>query len=278
MRNTLALLAVLVASPAVSQVPLPHFVRANATHTLYHELAHALIDQFSIPVLGQEEDAADNFATLEIARRFEGDAKPMLADVAAAWLMLDADLDRDDLDYQGPHDLDAQRAYRAVCMYFGLAPSKRRDIADWADIPRDLRDVCTETALMTRDSWERAISDTIRSDSSPRPDVTLTFNAPGRNNVARQRLERSGILQDFVADIRDSFAWPNPISVTALTCDQPNAFWDPETRTIEMCYEIIDEWIIQSLRDNRTPEERFRAPSARDIAPLKPLPEKNVRN
>src|SRR3954454_13912300 len=41
------------------------FVIGNTLFTLTHELGHAVISEFRLPVLGREEDAADAFATLE---------------------------------------------------------------------------------------------------------------------------------------------------------------------------------------------------------------------
>src|SRR4051794_18088900 len=42
------------------------FVAGNALFTLSHELGHAVIATFDLPVLGREEDAADSFATLAL--------------------------------------------------------------------------------------------------------------------------------------------------------------------------------------------------------------------
>src|SRR5215208_5309127 len=42
---------------------LIEFVIGNTLFTLAHELGHAVISEFQLPVLGREEDAADAFAT-----------------------------------------------------------------------------------------------------------------------------------------------------------------------------------------------------------------------
>ena len=42
------------------------FVIGNTLFTLTHELGHAVIQVFELPVLGREEDAADTFATLAL--------------------------------------------------------------------------------------------------------------------------------------------------------------------------------------------------------------------
>ena len=63
MRCCLALLLLLVA-PAWAATPEPspdetRFITANAEFTLLHEMGHLLISELQLPVLGREEDAAD---------------------------------------------------------------------------------------------------------------------------------------------------------------------------------------------------------------------------
>lgn len=264
---------------AKAQAPerLDPFVHANLVHTLYHELAHGLIDQFAIPVLGQEEDAADNFATLEMRRIHGRRAKSMIADVAMAWLMADAAIDRDTLDLHGEHDLDAQRAFRAVCLYTGLGHQGDLDLAEWVGLPEDSHDTCAQTATQNRDSWRAALAPTLRQPGDPLPDVSLTFRPTFWNVEQKTLLEESGVLQAFVRDIATRFAWPAPISVMTMSCDEANAFWDPETRQIEICYEIIDEWVDYAGRDPRAAHEMFRQGTTRITTIVDTGFEKNIR-
>jgi hypothetical protein len=43
------------------------FDLGNLWFVFYHELAHAVIDQLNLPVVGGEEAAADQFATVTLA-------------------------------------------------------------------------------------------------------------------------------------------------------------------------------------------------------------------
>lgn len=269
-------LSLCLCTAATAQQRLPHFVEANALHTLYHELAHALINQFRIPILGQEEDAADNFATLWLARDYPETSKAMISDVATAWFMLHEE-QNGDFDLADNHDLDAQRAFRTICMLYGLDPAAHKDLAKWAELPRDLFHICEETAQTTLDGWEMVLEPALRQPDSPEPDVTLVFEPPTRNNVLKVQLEQSGLLQDFTALIRETYAWPHPIAIHAMTCNQPNAFWDPETRRIEFCYEILGEWMTQQRRDTRTADARFRQQAPALKATPARNPGKNVR-
>jgi len=45
-----------------------NFVFANTVFVLFHELGHGLIHEFDLPVLGEEEDAADTIASIFLLR------------------------------------------------------------------------------------------------------------------------------------------------------------------------------------------------------------------
>ena len=69
-------ISVFLASTSAQAIadPLPQFARDVTLHVLIHELAHALIRDFDIPILGNEENMADTFATLFIASNYNDEA------------------------------------------------------------------------------------------------------------------------------------------------------------------------------------------------------------
>lgn len=220
---------------------LSDFVDANATHTILHEIGHALIDQFQLPVIGQEEDAVDAFATIEVMNLMEEYSKDILTDVATNWLYMDAQTDRGDLDFYDTHDLDAQRAYRTICHLYGLNPEENSDVAEWADLPEDILEVCEETGPLAYDSWETLLSGIVRDESEPITPISVEFG-PSEHTDTREALIASGLLDDFADYAKLSFAWPEPLSFVAADCGEPNAFWDPEALTVTLCYEILLDW------------------------------------
>ncbi len=234
-------------SAPVSAQDLTPFVEANAIHTLFHEIGHAVIDQFQLPVIGQEEDAADSFATLEIINAFEDDAKPILIDVASAWLHLDAKTDREDLDFFDEHDLDAQRAYRTICHLYGIDPDANADAAEWADLPDETLDTCTDTAPLAQDSWEMLLqSGVLLGNDEPQTPIDVSYEETSLTQW-RSQLMDSGLMDDLAIYAQTSFAWPNPVRFVASECGEANAFYDPQTVTVTLCYEILDDWAIAEV-------------------------------
>jgi hypothetical protein len=68
------------------------FVAGNVLFTLGHELGHAVVSEFNLPVLGREEDAVDAFGTLALLHVGTDFAHAVLVD-AAKGLMLMAEHD-----------------------------------------------------------------------------------------------------------------------------------------------------------------------------------------
>lgn len=93
-------------------------------YTLFHELAHALIFNYNIPVLGKEEDAADSLANVLLIEFFASGAEIVL-NAAELFMLESEDIEVfDEQDFWGEHSLDAQRSYTAFCHVYGSNPSE----------------------------------------------------------------------------------------------------------------------------------------------------------
>jgi hypothetical protein len=106
---------------------------ATWTSFVFHELGHALIHLYDLPVTGREEDAADDFSTVLMIKR-EKAGKAILA--AKYWANADPET-YSKLAYAGDHSLDAQRFYRIICLVYGSSADTYRKLVD--------RDVLTES-------------------------------------------------------------------------------------------------------------------------------------
>jgi hypothetical protein len=134
------------------------FARDVARFAIAHEIGHALIDLYKLPVLGREEDAADQFAAfLFLAHRRP---VPVLA-AAQSFATSDpsAGLDPDALGDE--HSLDQQRVANLTCWLVGNAPAQHTIIAD--NLPPSRRARCPAEFAQIRASWTRLLRPHMRN-------------------------------------------------------------------------------------------------------------------
>jgi hypothetical protein len=111
---------------------------------LLHETAHAVFHLLKAPILGREEDAADQVAAFLLLRAGEGLARRILA--GAAWMYLHDAKGRmpDESDFADVHGLDSQRFYNVLCMAHGSNPAAFKGIVDKGYLPKERAEGCTE--------------------------------------------------------------------------------------------------------------------------------------
>jgi hypothetical protein len=122
-------------------------IRGAIADVFIHEAAHALFEFYRTPLLGREEDAADQFATFAILNLFGADAPEMIRGVAYSYLV-DAQArtfgDLPSLEqrvpvsraYGGAHLTPLQRMYSVVCQASGFDPTAYANLVAMSELPR----------------------------------------------------------------------------------------------------------------------------------------------
>lgn len=224
---------------------------SNIILILHHEIGHALIDQFGLPVIGQEEDAVDAFATLLVLDTYE-DPGPILLDSAAMWFAFDELSKQEGYEpsYYDEHDLDIQRAYRILCLAHGLDPDTYAEAAKRRAMPDERLETCEYDAALAADSWEVLLEGAQRQGDIPAGAVTVAINSSEEFDDLRQEIENTGVLKDIGEWIDTHYAWPNPMVLEASECGEVNAFYDPAEIKITLCYEMMDEllYVAETLK------------------------------
>ena len=108
-----------------------------------HETAHAVFSVLAVPVLGREEDAADQVAAYA-ATQLGGDfAERMLR---AAAFMYDTDSARKpgEDDFADVHGLDRQRFYNVLCLAWGSDPKRYAFAKDLGKLPDERAEGCVD--------------------------------------------------------------------------------------------------------------------------------------
>lgn len=248
------------AQPAPAERSAPsQFATANIMFVLLHELGHAAISEFQLPVLGREEDAADTFATLSLLYVGTDVSHRVLTDTARGLMYVAL---RDKAEGRPPafyseHGLDPQRAYQIVCLMYGSDPRRFRAIADQARLPPERRESCQIDFELASSSWVRLLEKHARpgtgkpsfierllrrktADGKPRVDIVYE-NAQGEAGAGRNLLQSSGVMEQVRTFVQDNLNFPRGLTFRAKACGEPGAYWDPGSRSISICYEMLTE-------------------------------------
>ena len=247
---------------------LTSFVVGNLYFVLAHELGHAVISQLNLPVLGRDEDAADSFATLSMLLIDTGLSDTVLREAVRGFFLI---AQRDKSEDQLPaiydeHSLDMQRAFQIVCLMVGAHPKTFQDVAATAKMPPERQKSCGYDFKRAAYSWESLLADRGRDTSKPRSffkrslarkssadggsRLRVKYNQPDSGSGYRNVLKAAGVLETLAAFGRKSLSLPRPITIKAMKCDQPVAYWDDREREVVICFELVGEFIELGLRAN----------------------------
>jgi Putative metallopeptidase len=123
--------------PKASDDDMISFSERAAIFLFYHELAHAMIDVYQLPIVSNEETAADNLAMI-LALEYHDDGFNVIMDTAELFDLLDGQNNKkiSENDYWDEHALDAQRFYNILCLAYGVYPDKVKKIVKDSKNPK----------------------------------------------------------------------------------------------------------------------------------------------
>lgn len=130
-------------------------------HTILHELGHAVILMFDLPVLGKEEDAVDSLATLLLIEFF-ADGQEIAISAADLFDLESEDNTMIEDDFWSEHSLDIQRYYNIVCQVYGSNPEQYASIIESLAISQDRAQLCIEDYENLLASWRVLLRSSFR--------------------------------------------------------------------------------------------------------------------
>jgi hypothetical protein len=285
------------------------------TVVLLHETGHMMIHELNLPVLGEEEDAADRFAAAALMNRSPDD-KPLslqqscqgvapvnaaMQDVAlvSAAVFFDAIYQQSLAAHRAPswgdeHGQPEQRAFTILCLLYGENPQQFAAIVDQVKLPEQRRIGCAAEAANNKTAWEAVLQPALsRQADEPWPTTVGVHYRPVGEDVPEplrsrliqgmQRAQASHVLED-VANVMSTVRPPEVIPglgrlrppmdmarslrigmhgptepgdeeylesqddyrVIGDACLDgkggaiENAVWDADTRSITLCYALVD--------------------------------------
>ncbi|MEY3013745.1 MAG: hypothetical protein RIT45_2480 [Pseudomonadota bacterium] len=126
--------------------------------TLFHELGHALRDNLQLAVVGREEDAVDQLATLLLLRLGDAGVDAALA-AANAFALEQAEEDESDEapDLWDEHSMSGQRMYDMLCLIYGSNPKAFENLVGEDGVPEERAEQCPETYAQVLSAWDRLL-------------------------------------------------------------------------------------------------------------------------
>lgn len=119
-------------------------IRGPVFQILLHESSHALFDLLDVPILGREEDAADQAASLILLHLAPADARMVVAGGGYYFATTAKDEPVDKGAFADLHGLSWQRFYNLACMAYGSDRRRYRSLVAKDYLPKDRAEGCGE--------------------------------------------------------------------------------------------------------------------------------------
>ena len=194
--------------------PAMDYVLDNVLATLYHEFAHAMIDMLELPILGQEEDAADVLSALMIHERHPEFDAIRIAENSVLSFAFDADEDAAtgrQPSFWDEHGPARQRYYNTICIFYGANPAERGEFVKKLGLPESRAEYCPGEFEMATRSWE-PILERLRIAKN---EGEIRFRQDTRIDIGRAAARD---LEITIKKLNDEFSMPESLEIVLKRC------------------------------------------------------------
>lgn len=233
------------------------FVAGNVLHTLYHEGGHMLVSELELPVLAQEENAVDNLATVSMLADDTEDTDILLISAMVGWFMI-AEQDVESMVFYDEHDLNVQRGYQMLCLMVGADEETFLELANDLGMPEDRIETCVDEYEQVADSWEYSTEPFWRDENAgPGGKISVVHEkAPDELKPFALFLKETELMERVAKELDSFYELPENVTFRAAICEEENAFWDPGTREVILCHELVAGFAAVYLADLAYEEDR----------------------
>ncbi|MBV9928290.1 MAG: DUF4344 domain-containing metallopeptidase [Acidobacteria bacterium] len=126
------------------------------TFVFYHELGHALVDAYDLPITGREEDAVDQLSVLLLADGTP-EGEQMVLDAAVSFSK-QASGELDELAFADEHSLDQQRYYNIICLLYGQNEEKFASLVKDGTLPESRAQKCSDEYARVDKAWDALLA------------------------------------------------------------------------------------------------------------------------
>ena len=219
------------------------FAKDVTLHVVLHEMAHALVREFDLPILGNEETMADAFATHYLTTYLPDRAAAVLKARTTSWMMEAAEVPREEWTVRGEHNNDARRAFQVAALAVAAHPTDYHAVAKAAGMTeRDItkaRDYGNEIHR----SWRRTLAPLWMPEGVLSNEARVVCD---EKSPLFDQLRASGLIDELESAIR-RFDWHSGVKIHFVEGDG-GAGWSRSQRTITVHSAYLARFIAQGLR------------------------------
>jgi len=133
--------------------------------TVLHEFAHALFDYIDAPILGREEDAADQVSAYIYLKLGRDEARRLIMGTTYAYMLEVVDTDPPSMaEFADEHSTSEQRAFNLLCIAYGADPELFEDVVKLGGLPDERIAICEEEYEMVAYAYQTLIGPHIDPD------------------------------------------------------------------------------------------------------------------
>lgn len=231
-----------------ADVEVTPFARDVTLHVVLHEIGHALIREFDIPVLGNEETVADAFATYYLTTCMPDRAVAVLT-ARTTSLMIEAREASAHVDWSGEHDHDARRANQIAALAVAADPVKYKPVADVVGMSDDDIDDARDYGAEIRRSWRRVLTPLWMPEGTASAEARVAYDD---GSVFLRRLcapvsDGGGGLAAEVGSALSRFDWHSQVTVKFVD-GEGGAGWSRSGRTVTVNSAYVRRFVDQGDR------------------------------
>ncbi|HEX6813022.1 MAG TPA: DUF4344 domain-containing metallopeptidase [Planctomycetota bacterium] len=221
-------------------VEVSAFARDVTLHVVLHELGHALIREFDLPVLGNEETMADAFATHFLTAHLPDRAADVLRARTASLMIEAREVPRAEWTVRGEHDNDARRAFQIAALAVAADAARYENVARVVEMSAQDIEKARDYGAEVHRAWRRILAPLwmpqgMRSDEA-RVVCDLQNGSVGKAGLASLVAELEAIVTRF--------DWHSQVTVRFESGDG-GAAWSRSKRTITVHSEYIRRFVEQ---------------------------------
>ncbi|MBR9707228.1 MAG: hypothetical protein GOV15_02210 [Candidatus Diapherotrites archaeon] len=215
---------------------------------LFHEMGHAFVDVYNLPITGQEEVAVDQLATWILVESDYGEA----AIETTNWFFNNSD-NLKLVTYWYQHELSRERFENITCWVYG---SDTERWAGYKGVVGDRYWKCEGDYWQVSTSWPKILEPYFKggppgTECTPQTyakypnmdcgDFSLIYG-PNENYPDVEALFKENDLDALPEFLNEGFTLPYDVDINATECGRVNAFYHSGRKDITMCHDLYDHF------------------------------------